>query len=776
MRKFLLSIMVILVFPGGSELAGAGCQECGLNGLSGDGGHNCRLWAAIAYNIPRTIITQQLLEEPNSLKNLAQSKNIDGWGVTCYPQFGDSAYLARGRIRAYNDTLFDSTVTQMSRIRPSIALAHVRNCSVGCCAHGADSIPDPHPFLRYKNEKYWIFAHNGTIDKELLYELVGEDYLQQNPLTGSGIPECDPDDTSKVIDSELYFLYLLKHIEENNWNVTYGIAEALVEMMEISFDEAMNFVLSDGRSVWAYRKARTLYKFTHPRNNYSIVASMYPGEEQGDWEEVNEYNLLLLRPNQPIAKVNMSNYMPAIAGVITDEYSNPVAGASVYIPNTIFDTVTDSLGNYTLNCLTIGTHDVSVAHPYYSDTTVVGVETFHDSTTTLDVTMLPPGALEGIVTNPNNRTIWNVIVTLPKINKSTWTDFNGHYRLDSLDMGEYEVLFTHRFYSDTLVGGITIYPDSTTELDITMMYPGAIIGTVLDTSRNPVSDVFVYIDQTPFYDITNRNGRFVIDSIDAGFYDLTFSHPHFIDTTIAEVEVTYGDTTGLEMVLTDQPTPVFISMFPVGSPITVPAGSSFTYTGRLQSTSYDPIQVDVWIDVALPDSNIRGQIELFENVELDPFEIATYSDIVQEVPRWAPEGIYNYISYAGFYPDSIADSSWFEFTVVRPPIYAANAWNVYGWFDVDETAGLPDKLQLHPCYPNPFNPVTTFKYYLPADSHVKLKVYNLLGQEVAVLVDDYQSKGFKTLSWNASGYASGIYFYRLTVDDHSLTRRMTLLK
>jgi hypothetical protein len=74
---------------------------------------------------------------------------------------------------------------------------------------------------------------------------------------------------------------------------------------------------------------------------------------------------------------------------------------------------------------------------------------------------------------------------------------------------------------------------------------------------------------------------------------------------------------------------------------------------------------------------------------------------------------------------------------------------------------IPKEYALGQAYPNPFNPATTIKYELPKDSKVSLKVYNLLGQVVAVLVDEVQSASYKSIEWNAGAASSGIYFYKL---------------
>jgi hypothetical protein len=84
-------------------------------------------------------------------------------------------------------------------------------------------------------------------------------------------------------------------------------------------------------------------------------------------------------------------------------------------------------------------------------------------------------------------------------------------------------------------------------------------------------------------------------------------------------------------------------------------------------------------------------------------------------------------------------------------------------------------------YPNPFNPETRISYALPVDCHVKLTIYNLVGQKVRALIDQYQAAGYKTIPWNGKDddgkeTASGVYFYRLTAGDFSATRKMVILK
>ncbi|MBI2278941.1 MAG: T9SS type A sorting domain-containing protein [Candidatus Brennerbacteria bacterium] len=97
---------------------------------------------------------------------------------------------------------------------------------------------------------------------------------------------------------------------------------------------------------------------------------------------------------------------------------------------------------------------------------------------------------------------------------------------------------------------------------------------------------------------------------------------------------------------------------------------------------------------------------------------------------------------------------------------------------------LPASYSLHQNYPNPFNPSTTIEFTLPDRSHIRLAVYNVIGQEVATLIDEEVSAGTHRTTWDASGLPSGIYFVRIEAhSDRSVganaftaTKKMVLLR
>ncbi len=79
-------------------------------------------------------------------------------------------------------------------------------------------------------------------------------------------------------------------------------------------------------------------------------------------------------------------------------------------------------------------------------------------------------------------------------------------------------------------------------------------------------------------------------------------------------------------------------------------------------------------------------------------------------------------------------------------------------------------------YPNPFNPTTTIAYQLPKKSHVLLKIYNTLGEEVATLVNEGKEPGYYNVSFNAANLPSGLYLYKLTAGNFTKVGKMMLLK
>ena len=137
------------------------------------------------------------------------------------------------------------------------------------------------------------------------------------------------------------------------------------------------------------------------------------------------------------------------------------------------------------------------------------------------------------------------------------------------------------------------------------------------------------------------------------------------------------------------------------------------------------------------------------------------------------DGFYSQVDYVGAFGRGLWTSGWtFLSEAGIMPTEAAT-------FVAEESAvqaTLPDGYALEQNIPNLFNPSTTINYSVPADGHVKLTVYNSVGQEMATLVNDARAAGTYALSLDAADYSTGIYFYRLEASGQTLMHKMALLK
>lgn len=104
-------------------------------------------------------------------------------------------------------------------------------------------------------------------------------------------------------------------------------------------------------------------------------------------------------------------------------------------------------------------------------------------------------------------------------------------------------------------------------------------------------------------------------------------------------------------------------------------------------------------------------------------------------------------------------------------------FNTTGIIGIDPFGDLtPSEYSLSQNYPNPFNPVTTINYGLRSSGNVKVSIYSILGENISVLVNEVQNAGDYSVTWDASGFPSGIYFYKLESGSFTSNRKMILIK
>ena len=140
------------------------------------------------------------------------------------------------------------------------------------------------------------------------------------------------------------------------------------------------------------------------------------------------------------------------------------------------------------------------------------------------------------------------------------------------------------------------------------------------------------------------------------------------------------------------------------------------------------------------------------------------------------------ISGLGGFP--IGDLNWFpdkkkEWLVQRTDEYnfinsALNSGHLITAAHAKEN--LPAEFQLHQNYPNPFNPSTTISFFLSKAGYVTLKVFNILGREVATLLNEFKTAQTYKIKFDGKGLSSGVYFYRLKVNNIEMSKKMLLIK
>jgi hypothetical protein len=183
---------------------------------------------------------------------------------------------------------------------------------------------------------------------------------------------------------------------------------------------------------------------------------------------------------------------------------------------------------------------------------------------------------------------------------------------------------------------------------------------------------------------------------------------------------------------------------------------AFKYIGTYATDWY----VD---DIEMGFSQSREHLgyNVYETADMDnPLNGGTPVEVTSYVVGDPPDGSYTYAVTAVFTAGESLPSN--EVAVV---------WDPEG---VDNMTPLTTALQTN--YPNPFNPVTRIDFSLAEPTQVTVEVFNLTGQLVTTLVDDFRQAGEYSVSWDAGNVTSGLYMYRMQTTDFSLTRKMTLIK
>ena len=206
------------------------------------------------------------------------------------------------------------------------------------------------------------------------------------------------------------------------------------------------------------------------------------------------------------------------------------------------------------------------------------------------------------------------------------------------------------------------------------------------------------------------------------------------------------------------------------------SGDIVLYDLRVKDSTLWPVCQDVtpwhYRALVLTDTEYYSGINL--TLETKHFTYA-YIDTIQHDTTWWP-----ITSSMDYLARGIGLArSWGEFQ--QPTLTGAFINGIqYGVLsavgDYQTRLTLPAKTQLSQNYPNPFNPTTIIHYDLPKTVHVRLTISDVLGREMATLVNELQQPGSKSVEFNSTALPSGVYFYRIVAGDFIQTKKMVLMK
>jgi hypothetical protein len=535
-------------------------------------------------------------------------------------------------------------------------------------------------------------------------------------------------------------------------------------------------------------------------DNDSIFLDLY-WNNQPLWGEPDTVTVV---SNDTTPNINFS--LP-IGGKITGKVTMPGANYNSLYVNAK-DTLTHNYysgyvelspdtASYEIRRLPSGTFKVftsesdSFVNEYYNDkpdwvsANPVAV-TLGSTTPGINFTLALGGKITGTVTLPGASDVWVYVYAR---NTSTGTpygvtayNFDGNstgYTINGLPTGTYKVYtsnyqgYLDEFYNDkpneSSADLVSVTAGSThSNVNFTLTLGGVIKGNVTSSAKGSLEDIPVYAYSTTTYinegiGITDASGDYRIDGLATGYYkilaygDSIYADEYFNNKTLwynaDSVLVTAADSVSGKNFSLDVGGSISGYVYGDGG---VPLSESDVAAFGLFDEATIMRSTTTHADGSYKISGLRtGYYEVLASIECDYmwFDNKTYYDIPDSVLVTMPDTT----SGVNFnFPSSVGD-------------------------DENQSGIRPDGFNLSQNYPNPFNPTTVIEYTLQKKARVNLEIYNLLGQKVKTLVNEYQSPGSYQIFWDGRNeqeqtVATGMYFYKFSADGVSKTKKMILLK
>lgn len=545
------------------------------------------------------------------------------------------------------------------------------------------------------------------------------------------------------------------------------------------------------------------------------AAEKYLGEFFKDAREFAEADTVEVVENTHTTGIDFElSALSTISGKVVDAITNDPLRAVVFAfpePGTNVDPTrapihsrfplaakTDSLGNYAIENVKPGKYFVRAEADDYlpefwkeadslADADAVEI-TESTSASGIDFTLEKGGAISGTVFDEADTTgiqgavvkVWSA--TGNAIRRAV-TDAHGNYRVSGLRTGDYYVFAKAEGYEGEFFDGATdrsgaqlVHVDAGNETSGIDFYLnkfqsrfGSISGVVgADVDGTPLSDAFVLaVPLNPgqaFFDLTDRFGFYRLNGLFPGNYIVLAWAPGYVGEFYKDAR-TWAEATPVAVAANAETAGIDFGL--ASSP-----HGPYRIAGRLRRAGGNQGVANAAIYAVTEDGHVSSTVTNPDgSFALDAMAAGTYK-LMASTPE-SPAAFFggaNFETATSVIVDDGQSASNLDFEVQ----------GATGIADTD-TETIPSAYGLAQNFPNPFNPETTIKYQLPSKSEVNLRVFNMLGQEVATLVNATQAAGVHRVQWNGTDklgqkVATGIYLFRLDAGAFSMTRKMIVVK
>jgi len=710
----------------------------------------CRILGMLATNDKHFNATNSYSNVNSAFSHIRNqsSENPHGWGQIFYlPQNRTYEYIARGHVQASSDDAWDDyDLDENLDANAAIALAHIRYGTTG-----GTGIDDPHPFIFHDSQRNidYSFVHNGTVDKDdvkALIELYDNELgcvwlnLHQPDTHGHG-SYTTPTGWSNVVDSEIFFLWVMLNIELKEHNVYEGLKRALVLMggLSSSFNESRNFILTDGQDLYAYR-----YTYDNTRQDHKL----YYGYRQ--------------TPSTGIAYWIVMSSMPSS---YTEDSTTSIEckfkleqNELVYLPKFGREVLFQNFGNDSqthvrqlhtnwnwegfpvLSSNTLASYNLAPLTGY-GVSNVYGVGNYNALYNSQNQTWSP----DNYTLNDDNFFKINMAQQTPHISFANAFGVSGEMR----DPEE-------AIISSNIVAGTKYWVNYSL---LPSQSPVSAFGNLWNKVQKIEAENWTYINYSNY----TKDGSVLLPS--SQIRPLEFAKGYIItfrENITGGLAWNYPTEPARDVMNLKAPTEYFVpeqkANYDVIDVLNIPAG--VTEIGVFQNgLCVGSVKVEESAEQILVYTDNTGKEETaFE------FELLT-------------EGLRSAI---------VTDYQTYDFKTeeyVPIPVIAGKSDYSIVKFDKPEGSGnnQAQSITVIGNYPNPFNPVTTISFYSPVSQNVKVEIFNLKGQMVKEIFKGTSTAGNNKVIWNgddATGKnaASGVYMYKISTDKEAVHGKMLLMK